>query len=81
MLYKNTGSNSRLAGVLYKNFRVLQKTETLHLRLPRNYFVELEANRSKPIVKIEVIHFKIVGVLFDPIIKVIEESRVIISRS
>ena len=40
-----------------------------------------EAKRSKPVVKIEVIHFKIVAVLFDPIIKVVDESCVIISRS
>ena len=43
------------------------KTETTYDSL-KNYFVEFEANCSKPVVKIEVIHFKIVVVFFDPII-------------
>ena len=52
------------------------------IRLLRLLLIKLpEAKRSKPVVKIEVIHFKIFAVLFDPIIKVVDESRVIISRS
>ena len=75
MLYKGGSDTlcSTKASVFYKNGD--------DVRLPKIYLVEFEANRSKPVVKTEVIHFKIVVLFFDPLIKVIDESHVIISPS